>query len=284
MFKKSTTTAHPNGHFYSPVVDTSTLTTKEDVLWNNNPQIRGIDFNSHFHKKVLEDLYSKHIGKYDYAERSEETKSEIEFYTQNSQFSWLDSRTLFVLLNEWKPKKTIEVGSGFSSLLAADCNHRFLNDNMNLTCIEPYPRKFLTQDIPGLSEVIIDKVENLDPAIFESLDAGDILFIDSSHVSKTGSDVNFLYFDIFPLLKKGVRVHIHDIFLPNEYPKEWVIDENRSWNEQYLLRALLMYSSAFKVLFGCAYAMHKFPELVAKALNRSDCYGYGGGSFWIERI
>ena len=91
-----------------------------------------------------------------------------------------------------------------------------------------------------------------------------ILFIDSSHVSKTGSDVNHIYFEIIPRLKKGVVVHIHDIFLPSDYPQDWVLNQGRSWNEQYVVRALLMYTRAFEVLFGSAYAVHKYPQLVQR--------------------
>ena len=105
-----------------------------------------------------------------------------------------------------------------------------------------------------------------------------------SHVAKTGSDVNFLFFEVFPRLAPGVRVHVYAIFLPEEYPRSWVAEENRSWNEQYLLRAFLMYSAGFRVMFGCNYALHKFPELVANALGRAGKPAFGGASFWMERV
>jgi len=123
---------------------------------------------------------------------------------------------------------------------------------------------------------------NVDP--FTSLQAGDILFIDSSHVAKTGSDVNFLYFEVLPRLASGVRIHVHDILLPADYPKDWVLRENRSWNEQYVLRALLMYSTGFRVMFGCNYAFRGFPGLVAAALGDPNGPSFGGGSLWLERL
>jgi hypothetical protein len=119
---------------------------------------------------------------------------------------------------------------------------------------------------------------------FDQLSSNDVLFIDSSHVSKTGSDVNYLYFEVLPRLKKGVKIHIHDIFLPNDYLKDWVLNEKRSWNEQYLLRALLMYSTAFQVVFGCSYADEKMPELVKHGLADPEERSFGGGSFWIEKL
>jgi len=175
----------------------------------------------------------------------------------------------------------IEVGSGYSSLLTADVNRRFLNNELALTCIEPYPAPFLLEGVPGMSELIESQVQDVPLSTFERLQSGDILFIDSSHVSKTGSDVNTIYFDIIPRLKRGVLIHIHDIFLPADYPKEWVIDEKRCWNEQYLLRALLMFSHAFEVVFGCAYAAYQHADWVKKALGGEL---YGGGSLWIRKI
>ncbi len=275
---------YPIGHFYSPIVDVEELKAREATLWSPRLTVEGIDFQDEQHRQILETIHKTELVKYDYAEHYEGQEFELRhFYTRNSQFTWLDSRTLFAFLVHWKPRKIVEVGSGFSSLLMADVNQRFLNNECEITCIEPFPRVFLTSNLQGISSVIQKKVQDVPLEVFDQLEAGDILFIDSSHVSKTGSDVNHLFFEVLPRLKSGVRIHIHDIFLPMEYVREWVIDENRSWNEQYLLRALLMYSTAFKVLFGCNYAFLKFPELVQQAINHPKGYAFGGGSFWIER-
>jgi len=278
-------TAYPNGHFYSPVVDPSELVPKAPAIWPSEvPQVLGIDFNSEAHEMVLENWFPRHISKYDYPEILAESPDDRRFYTRNSQFSWLDARTLFVFLNEIIPARMVEVGSGYSSLLTADINRRFLDNSCYFQCIEPYPRKFLTDGVEGMSEIIVQQVQDTPLSVFEALEKGDILFIDSSHVCKTGSDVNFLYFEVLPRLRPGVVIHVHDIFLPEEYLHDWVIDENRSWNEQYLLRALLMYSNAFEVFFGCKYAFRKFPELVARALNLQSGLGFGGGSFWFTKL
>ena len=274
-------TAHENGHFYSPIVNPAELDAAR--LWPARPEVLGIDFNDAGHERILREAFPRFMGLYDYPERLDETPDLLQFYTQNSQFSWLDSRALFVLLQEWRPRRLIEVGSGFSTLLSADVNRRFLDNTLEITCIEPYPRAFLRNPLIGISRLIEKKVQDVALDEFAALEAGDILFIDSSHVAKTGSDVNFLYFDVLPRLKAGVRVHIHDIFLPHDYPREWVIDENRSWNEQYLLRAMLMHSSGFRVLFGCSYAYWRFPELVLAALAHPLGHAFAGGSFWIER-
>jgi hypothetical protein len=110
-----------------------------------------------------------------------------------------------------------------------------------------------------------------------------VLFVDSSHVAKTGSDVNHLCFEVLPRLRAGVRIHFHDIFLPADYPKPWVLDENRGWNEQYLVRALLMFSRAFRVVFGSSYAFAAHWEALRAALREPDGACYGGGSLWIEK-
>ncbi|MFK7954839.1 MAG: class I SAM-dependent methyltransferase [Lysobacterales bacterium] len=280
----TTDTSHPNGHFYSPVVDPESLLERKDTIWPAHPEVLGIDFNDEYHLTVLTEYFPRHFPKYDYPEHRLEGANDSAFYTQNSQFSWLDCRTLFVLLNEWRPSRYVEVGSGFSSLLAADINARYLDNACSVRCVEPYPREFLLKPIDGLSEVVQSKVELLPLKFFSELAAGDVLFIDSSHVSKTGSDVNYLVFEILPRLARGVKIHIHDLFFPHDYPSDWVLEENRSWNEQYLIRALLMYSNRFRVLFGCSYAHHKFPQQVASALNLPDGRAFAGGSLWLSVV
>lgn len=289
--------SRPVGHFYSPIVDPAELVDRTEQLWPDQPetpgvdfnpdqpQTPGIDFNDDYHLRVLEEWFPQFISGYDYPSSSTQTDSELKgFYTKNSQFTWLDSRALLVLMRAWQPRRIIEVGSGYSSLLMADVNRRYLDGGCQITCIEPDPRPFLRKPETGIDTLIEQKVQAVPLELYRQLQAGDILFIDSSHVSKTGSDVNHLFFEVLPRLAKGVRVHVHDIFLPGEYPKKWVMTENRSWNEQYLLRALLMYSTRFRVLFGCSYAFARFPNRVIAALAHAKGHGYAGGSLWIEVV
>ena len=279
---KTIRSASPNGHFYSPVVDPAELNARLVSIYPESPYAEGVDFNDASHLNLLEQAFERYLPDYDYPELGNRDEDLSHFYTQNSQFSWLDARGLFALLRHWRPRRIVEVGSGYSSLLMADVNRRFVSGEMRIQCVEPYPRPFLRRPELGI-ELIVRKVQELDLAIFEQLQVGDLLFIDSSHVCKTGSDVTWLLLKVLPRLKPGVRVHIHDIFLPTEYPKQWVIEENRSWNEQYLLHALLMFSSGFKVLFANNYAFQRFPEQVARVINHPKGHCYGGGSFYIER-
>lgn len=268
----------PDGHFYSPIININDIKKNEKNLWPANPNVLGVDFNDASHIKMLSEVFPQYMTDYDYAL---EGSDESNYYVKNGQFSWLDSRTLFVMLRHLRPQRMIEIGSGYSSLLTADVNRRFLDCQLDFTCIEPYPREFLLKGVPGISRLIQSKVEDVSLSMFAELEAGDILFVDSSHVCKTGSDVNYIYFEIIPRLPSGVFIHIHDIFLPAEYPKKWVIQGSRSWNEQYLVRALLMYTNGFEVVFGCSYAFTKYPELIKQLLN-GDLYG--GASLWLQKI
>lgn len=243
----------------------------------------GIEFDDASHRHVLQDVLPRQLPAYDYPETLPDSDTLSSFYTRNSQFSWLDARALFALLREWRPRRIVEVGSGYSSLLMADVNRRFLGGDCEISCIEPYPRPFLQAGVPGIARLLVQRVQDVPLREFSRLEAGDVLFIDSSHVAKTGSDVNHLYFEVLPRLAAGVRIHVHDIFLPHDYPQDWAVTDNRSWNEQYLLRALLMYSKAFRVVFGCSYAFHRFPEEVRAALALPSAAAFGGGSFWMEK-
>lgn len=271
----------PYGHYYSPIVDTAEVERQGEEIWCDTAQIPGVDMNVQRHLEILTQWFPKYIAEYPY-EDSGDAADPATFFNLNDQFGWLDARLLYVLLRRIQPKRIIEVGSGFSSLLMADVNCRHFGDSIRFSCIEPFPRAFLKRGIPGITTLVEKRVQEVDLQTFDALGEGDILFIDSSHVAKTGSDVLHLFFKVLPRLRSGVIVHVHDIFLPLEYPKEWVIEQNRSWNEQYLLRALLMFSSRFRVLFGSAYAALRHPNEVVKALARPDGHGMSGGSFWIE--
>ncbi|MBL8521720.1 MAG: class I SAM-dependent methyltransferase [Betaproteobacteria bacterium] len=277
--------AFPPGHFYSAIVDPAEAERDAARLWPDRaPELPGIDFNDAFHVQVLTEWFPRFMPGYDYPEHEKDAVTPHSFFTRNSQFSWLDARALYVLMRAWAPRRIVEVGSGFSSLLMADVNLRHLGGKTAVTCIEPYPRPFLKAGVPGIETLIEARAQDVSMDVFSQLAPGDILFIDSSHVSKTGSDVNYLFLDVLPRLAPGVRIHVHDVFLPLEYPRDWVIDMNRSWNEQYLLRAMLTHSNAFKVLFGATYAFIKHRDLVIAGLAYPKGHGFSGGSLWIERL
>ena len=272
----------PSGHFYSPVLDRAEVAASQPRLWPAQPRLpAGIDFNDASHRQLLEVEFPRYIADFDYTE-SGGASAAGRYSPDNPQFGWLDAKTLFVLLRAWRPARVIEVGSGHSSLLMADVNKRFLGGSMHITCIEPYPEPFLQRADCGIDRLVQARVQDVPLEEFDALAAGDVLFIDSSHVSKAGSDVNHLFFEVLPRLASGVRIHIHDVFLPFEYPRSWLLEQGRSWNEQYLLQALLMYNPVFGIVFGSSYCAWKYPELMRHTVTGTEA-ATGGGSLWIEK-
>lgn len=270
---------HPLGHFYSPVGDGDALVAERARLWPAEPDCPGIDFEAAAQRHLLRQVFPPLLADFDYPLQAPD--SERRYSRDNSQFSHADARALFALLRHWRPRRMVEVGSGYSTLLAADVNHRFLGDALQFTAIEPYPRAFL-HDLPGLSALRVERVQDTPPTVFGALGGGDVLFIDSSHVLKTGSDLVHLLTRVLPALASGVRIHLHDVFLPDEYPPQWVLDENRSWNEQYALQAVLAGNPRYRVLFGTQYALTRLADDAAGAFGALAGHPYAGGSFWIE--
>lgn len=270
----------PVGHFYSPIADPEDIRLREDRIWNGVDTMPGIDMRVQSQLDLLGQLKT-HTTSIDYP--VERPADQHTYYYSNDQYPVLDAEFLYAALLYFKPRAMIEVGSGFSSLIVADMNRRILNNSIEFSCIEPYPRQFLVDGVEGITQLIQKKVEGVELSFFDRLDDGDILFIDSSHVSKVGSDVNYLFFEVLPRLKKGVLVHIHDIFLPDEYPKNWVIEQGRNWNEQYLFRAFMQFNSDWEVLWAAHFMGTRHTEAVREVFPRYPELG-GGGSFWIKRV
>ncbi len=206
----------------------------------------------------------------------EEPEDKAQFYFRNHLFGGTDALVLYAMLRRARPQRIIEVGSGFSTLLALRAVAA--NEGGRITCIEPYPREFLRR--PEV-ELIPEKVQTLGFATFESLGENDVLFIDSSHVVKCGGDVTFLFLEVLPRLQPGVIVHVHDVFLPAELPRDWMVELHNFWTEQYLLHGLLIFSSGFRVLLANAYLGKHHLEAFQRAFPRSTWWG--GGSFWMQR-
>jgi len=269
--------AFPDGHFYSPIVDPAEVRRWERSLWPDSPcEGTAIDYRPDAQRELL-DRVRPFAADFDYPEQPPPGASA--FFQRNGKFEGLDARMWFCLLRLMRPRRVVEVGSGFSSLLAADVNSRFLDGATRITCIEPYPPDMLSAPGLAIERLLALRVQDAPFEIFEELAEGDVLFIDSSHVVKTGSDVNFLYFEVLPRLARGVLIHVHDVFLPGEYPKEWVLGEQRSWSEQYLVQALLMYSYAFEIVFSSTYAALRMPSVVRETFGASCA----GGSLWLRK-
>ena len=196
-----------------------------------------------------------------------------------------DRTTLYCLLRHIAPRRVIEVGAGVSTFITAHALERNEQDDGRgsvFTSIDPYPNPILTGNPVGRCRRIARPVQDMPLDEFETLEDGDVLFIDSTHVCKVASDVNFLILEVLPNLKPGVWVHFHDIFLPNDYPKEWIEQTHRFWNEQYLLQAFLAFNKAYQVELATNYLAHAcgsdYPDIF------EDDEVIEPGSFWIRKI
>jgi hypothetical protein len=187
-------------------------------------------------------------------------------------FSRLDSTVLYAMLRWLRPARVIELGSGASSHVIAQA----LEADADYRLFDPYPG----DGLPGRLERL--RAQDVPPAAFESLEAGDVLFVDTTHTVKVGSDVNHIVLDVLPRLAPGVVVHFHDIFLPYEYPRRWLEDFGLYWSEQYLLQAFLALNPGFEVLVAVTALLRDRSEAFAALLPDGATLG-GGASFWIRR-
>ena len=150
--------------------------------------------------------------------------------------------------------------------------------------IEPYPPEYLKTWPVEVSRVLTSEIQTIPLEEFTSLQSGDILFIDSTHVAAIGSDVVFEYLEILPRLAAGVIVHIDDIFLPLNYPRNWIEDSRFFWNEQYLLQAFLAFNSEFNVLLPTHYLDEKYPEAISTNIKSCSNHQYSSTSFWLKKV
>jgi hypothetical protein len=273
----------PVGHYYSPMYDARTLVVEpaRSRVWPREPHEQpGIDWNDRGQRAFLIDVLARQPR----LEFSRDGDPEgTAYYTSNGQFPALDGWMLEGVLRHLQPHQMIEVGSGFSSLITAQVNREYLSERMQFTCIEPYPRGFLLAGVTGITDLIVEKVEDVPLSRFDSLGANDVLFIDSSHTVRTGGDVVWLYGQVLPRLRSGVHVHIHDVFLPNDYPEQWV-QEGWGWNENYLVEAFLQFNAAFEIVLGAQWALrHAREEIDAAFPGFGEHAANGGGSLWLRR-
>jgi len=269
----------PPGHFYSPVLNVEEiLKRKEKIFKNTEIVLPGIELNIKEQLELL-DFFSR-LKEIPFTPKGIE---QFRYYYENKYFTYSDGFFLKSFLLYFRPKRIIEVGSGFSSALMVDLNENEFSRSIDITLIEPFPENRLNKLIRESDKVTIIKefVQDLDLNIFKELGENDILFIDSSHVFKTGSDLNFLFFEVFPILSRGVIVHIHDIFYPFEYPIEWVL-EKRSWNEIYFLRAFLIHNPEFKILIFNSFLGKFFEKEMLTSSNLLT--KESGSSLWIQKV
>ncbi|WP_024507038.1 class I SAM-dependent methyltransferase [Bradyrhizobium sp. ARR65] len=270
------------GHFYSPICDPADLARHYHDPARSAPQtIPGIDLREQAQRELWAS-WRQYLQDFPFPDH----KRDFRYYCQNRHFGVGDAIVLYCMLRHFRPRRVIEIGSGFSSACMVDTIERNLDRQTRCTFIEPHPEllhSLLNAHTPAGHTIIIPKaVQDMELATFDQLQANDILFIDSTHILKTGSDVAFELFDVLPRLRPGVIIHIHDIFYPFEYPREWVIDRNYSWNEIYAVRALLMNNPMFEILFFNDHFAKCARDLIERDAPRM--LADTGGSLWLRSL
>lgn len=271
----------PPGHYYSPIP------SRKEVLAHvrSRPEplstrVPGIALNNAHQRKLL-DSYAVHYRDLPFSHRP---SPDCRYYYENPWFGSSDGIFLYCFLREHLPKRIVEVGSGFSSAVMLDTIDRFFSEAPTVTLIEPFPERLfslLREADRERVDLVQSRVQDVDPQLFDSLESGDLLFIDSSHVVKCGSDVHFLLFEVLPRLQQGVYVHFHDIQYPFDYPSNWLA-EGRYWNESYFIRAFLSWNNEWNITFFNTYAHLAFEEDVRHKMPLCT-QDTTGGSLYIQR-
>lgn len=201
----------------------------------------------------------------------------MKFFWQNGQFSYSDAMSYYCFARMARPANIVEIGSGFSTLIALEAIEK--NRAGTVHCIEPFPRDFLKKDNRLTLHTV--KAQDIQPEFLNDiLRDNDILFIDSTHTVKTGSDCLHIYLRLLPALRRNIFVHVHDVFLPFGMPQGWLLDRQIFWTEQYLLLAFLIDNSKASVLYGSTYNAKWNSLLMDKFMGGK--YPPGGGSLWFR--
>lgn len=265
-------------HFYSPVPSVDEIHSSFEYVDGEYPYADCGFFNDEFMQQFL-------LALLPYADNfAPEVEGDLDtpssFFWKNPSFSFSDAMSYYCIIRHLKPRRILEIGSGFSTLVASSA----LEDNAlgEIICIEPHPRPFV-RNISRVVRLIEEKVQSIPISYFQNeLSDGDILFIDSTHSVKTGSDCLFLYLKVLPALSAKLMMHAHDIFLPEGYPMRWLLEKHIYWTEQYLLQALLTDNPKFQVCYGSNYHRIYHRDLLDRFMQGKATSG--GGSFWFQRI
>lgn len=273
-------------HFYQPLPDFANL---PDSLWDDKGPPVGIDLPTDAMTQLVEAVggcYGDELAAFPTTPHTDGPY--YGYATHNGLFEGVDAEMLYGLVRLRRPERIIEIGSGYSTRLMRAAIARNRADNPDyegrIASVDPFASEDLMRHAPQWASVHYHPVQALDPACVETLGPGDLLFIDSSHAASVGSDVVFEFLELIPRVRPGVLVHVHDVFLPYEYPREWVQRRRLAWNEQYLLQALLCHSPAFRVVFAGHWMHRQRPSVLEAHIATYDRRTTAPGSFYFERV
>lgn len=279
----------PPGHFYSPVGDRAELRA---YFASDHYRAQCDRVDAMLDYPAMHDLWqtlSPGIVPFPFA-----PTPGFRYHVQNNQLPYLDAALLSGMIRWLDPKRVVEIGSGWSTAVIIDTLDRMKTPRLQtFTTIDPDLSRIKALNPPDSVRMIAAPVQSVGLAPFAELEPGDVLFIDSSHVLKTGSDVHYEYLHILPVLKPGVIVHIHDIHYPLEYVRSWAVQENRSWNEVYLVDMMLTHGRGFEVMFfndafhqryGTALAAEGDPTIARLQAQATPPKHQTVGSLWLRRL
>jgi hypothetical protein len=268
--------------YYSALNDLSFLTTNWD-LWHERPLPRGIrwDLDAQLDEVRRISPYLSELENVPW-----DTPPGLPRYHWNNNF-WrgADALVHYGLLRHLKPRRVVEIGAGWSSLLMAEAlghNQEEGSEPAVVDQIEPFPRRELLRALPAHWTLHENILQRADLELFDSLQPGDVCFYDGSHVARAGSDVVWFFFEVLPRLKPGVLVHVHDIFWPADYPDDWIFNRGQTWNEQYVLQAFLMYNSAFEPLICNPVLCRHRGEALEELFRETSETQHSGTSIWLK--
>lgn len=272
-------------HYYYPIPNLDKI--KVDPHWGVEPnQIPGIDLNEDYQLRLLKVEFPKYVNEYDFPLEKRDVENPHLFYFNNHIFANTDAEVYYCMIRYFKPSIVIEVGGGRSTQISCEASKRNLEVDKiktDIFVIDPYPNIKILMPLTKDSITLIEsKVEEMDSDFFQRLHENDILFIDSSHVIRSGGDVNYLFLEILPILNRGVLVHIHDIRLPYEVAKSDILN-GTFFTEQYLLQAFLIGNKDYEIIWAANFMSKRYPSHVANVFRSSSGGKYSAGSFWIKR-
>ena len=280
--ERNSRTMYENGHFYSPVVNLEELEQQRGRIFGPR-DLRSVSLNVSKQIEYFKSI-SRHFNRVPFSESKDQR---YRYYYNNTSYGFGDACVYWGMLAHFKPSRVVEVGSGFTSALALDAID-FYNLDTECVFVDPYPElaRKVVGDLSPRHTIIPRPVQNMDLSVIARLKESDILFIDSSHIVKTGSDVHFELSEILPRLQPGVIVHFHDIFYPFEYPIDWVIKDNKSWNELYFIHSFLQYNSQFEIIYFNDYFSKEHGSLIDEfaSAQAARIRLNPGGGLWLRRL
>lgn len=270
-------------HFYSPIPDIRELPARTQPA-DLPTSLPGIDLQPEAQRRFMEDV----LATYQMESRFPVTAPEdsVEYFTDNVYFGYVSASAMYGMIRHHRPARIVEVGAGMSTLViaAAARVNAHDGDQPEVMTIDPGPTVASLDEVSGISRVLRSRVQDVDAGLFGRLARNDILSIDTSHTVKTGGEVPYLYLEVLPCLPPGVLVHIHDIFLPDDYPRD-LVERRFFWNEQYLVQAFLVGNHLYDVVWAQRFMELRYPDEYREAFSgrTSDAENNRSYSLWLRR-